>query len=331
MQQQAEPAQNRLAAQQSPPKGSLIRRWAANFWLDFFYFHARYTPWVARWAKGFFLWWAWGCSRHIRTVIQTNARWLLGPEATRQDRKALAKRVLGSFYDFIYDVGRTNRMSREELKALIVSVEGQDHYDHARSLGKGAIIATAHMGSFELGMCAMLEIERGIHVVFQRDPFSNFERLRSDFRKRLGIQEAAVNDGWATWLRLRDALAANEVVAIQADRVMPGQKGVKVPFLGGHTLFPEGPAKLAAITGAPIIPIFTIRQRDGRVRVCIDEPIMVSGADPIAIQEAIAKLAATVGRYVKTYPDQWLVMHRAWCEDIEQPASSEGCGVQENA
>ena len=73
--------------------------------------------------------------------------------------------------------------------------------------GGGAIIATAHMGSFELGMTAMLEVEREIHVVFQRDANPLFERLRSDFRKRVGIHEAAVDEGWAMWLGLRDALA----------------------------------------------------------------------------------------------------------------------------
>jgi phosphatidylinositol dimannoside acyltransferase len=319
MRQQAQAKQlRRIEADKQPRLGDAIRRAAANFWLDFCFFHARYAPWLLRHTQGFFLWWAWGFSRHIRVVTTTNAKWLLGKDSTRAQRKALAKRVIDNFVCFIIDIGCTSRMSRQQLEQQVAAIEGHEAYQRARDLKRGAIIATAHMGSFELGMTAMLKSEKNIHVVFQRDALQLFEQLRSEFRRRMGIHEAAVDEGWAVWLRLRDALQRDEVVAIQADRVMPGQKGIKVPFLGGHSLFPEGPAKLAAITGAPIIPIFTLRLPDGRVRICIEEAIEVSGTDDIAIREAIAKLSQVVGKYVKAYPEQWLVLHRAWCEDEVQ-------------
>ena len=98
---------------------------------------------------------------------------------------------------------------------------------------------------------------------------------------------------------------------------MPGQVGVKVPLLGGHAFFPEGPAKLAAITGSPIIPVFAIRRPDGKVKLFIEQAIHVPEATDIAICAAIAKLADVVGEYIRRYPGQWLVANRAWCEDIE--------------
>jgi lauroyl/myristoyl acyltransferase len=297
--------------------GGGLRRVAADFWLDALFFLAGRAPWVVRGTRGFFLWWAWNTSRYLRQVTRINARRILGEESSARQREALGKRVIGSFFDFVYDIGRTTRMPRRELEGQIVSGEGEEAYHRARSLGKGAIIATAHMGSFELGMCAMLRIEKQIHVVFQRDAFSRFERLRSEFRRRLGIHAAAVDDGWAMWLGLREALGRDEVVAIQADRVMPGQKGVKVPFLGGHALFPDGPARLSAITGAPIIPVFAIRQPDGRVQVHVEEALLPGGGDSDAIGQTVGRLAEMVGKYVKRYPEQWLVLQRAWCEDVE--------------
>jgi KDO2-lipid IV(A) lauroyltransferase len=175
------------------------------------------------------------------------------------------------------------------------------------------------MGSFEVGMVGLLGRESRIHVVFKRDKFSLFERIRQDMRTRLGVLEAPIDEGWSVWMRLRDALANDEAIVAQGDRVLPGQKGIPVPFLGGHLLLPTGPIKLAIASGAPIIPIFTVRQPDARIRVCIEPAIEVEqapdGADPT--EWAILQVAAVLEKYVRTYPDQWLVLHKVFQEDAE--------------
>ena len=50
----------------------------------------------------------------------------------------------------------------------------------------------------------------------------------------VGFLEAPVDDGLSVWVGLRDALLRNEVVLMQGDRVMPGQRGMRLPFLSGH-------------------------------------------------------------------------------------------------
>jgi KDO2-lipid IV(A) lauroyltransferase len=112
-------------------------------------------------------------------------------------------------------------------------------------------------------------------------------------------------------MTLRDALRANEVVAIQGDRVMPGQKGRRMPFLGGHLMLPTGPVKLAMASGAPIIPVFSVRTPRGGVRLFIEEAITVDQD----VDEALARVAAVIAKYVSAYPEQWLVLHRAFDED----------------
>ena len=147
------------------------------------------------------------------------------------------------------------------LRAWVEQVDGASHYRSARASGTGAILVTAHLGPFEVGISALMEQEGKIHVVFQRDDRASFDRLRSKLRSKLGVVEAPIDDGWSIWGGLRDALEANEVVLIQGDRVMPGQRGAEVPFLGGHIPIPTGPVKLALITGSPIIPVFSVRTR----------------------------------------------------------------------
>lgn len=316
MESAIQPERMRIA----PPagKGGAVRQACAAFWLNVMFYLSRRAPGFVRFVRPFIVRGTFAVSRSVRDATLANAGRLLGENATLVQRRELGKRIVGSFYDVICDMGWTRRMSRPQLVARIAAIEGKEQYSRVRQEGKGAIIASAHMGSFELGMAGMLEVEKRIHLVFQRDASSLFEKLRREFHQRMGIIEAAVDDGWGMWMKLREALAADEIVVMHADRAMPGQIGVRVPFMGGHMLFPEGPAKLAAIAGAPIIPVFCVREEDGRVRLFIEQAIRVNEPSAEAIAKAMAELAEVAGRYVRKYPDQWLVLQRAWCEDMTQ-------------
>jgi KDO2-lipid IV(A) lauroyltransferase len=181
---------------------------------------------------------------------------------------------------------------------------------------RGAIIATAHLGSFEAGAAAIVDRERAVHVVFKRDE-TRFEKVRTTLRRKLGVAEAPVDEGWPLWLRLREALQRDEVVMVQADRVMPGQKGFSVPFLHGRLLLPTGPVKLAIASGAPIVPVFAVRTAEHRIRIHV-EPAIIVGDDQHA---SLLKLAGVLERYVRAYPEQWLLFHNAFCEDAEVETS----------
>ena len=295
-----------------------MRAWlgekAAGFWLNALFWHARHRPAVADKVKAFFLAGAWRCSPVLRRHTLLNARRLLGEASTPAQREALARRVIGNFFDFICDVGRSAAMTRAELLARIERIEGTDRYHDARADSCGVILVTAHMGSFEVATAALLDRERRVHVLFRRDAMDLFDRTRTAMRRRLGVIEAPVDEGLSVWVRLREALARDEAVLIQGDRVMPGQKGKPVPFLGGHVLLPTGPVKLAMASAAPILPVFCVRQPDSRLRLFIEHPIRVAPTD--APDDALLRLATVIERYVRSYPDQWLMTQPAWCEDV---------------
>lgn len=313
-----------------PAPTDRLRRGAADFWVWLLVWHAEHLPRLARALRPVMVFFAWHCSRSMRAGTLANARWLLGESSTPRQRAALGRTVVDHFYGFIHELGRNRGRRRADLLADVAGVEGSERYRAARALGQGAIVVTAHLGSFETGVMALRGMEEKVHVVFRRDRMARFEAVRSDQHRRLGVIEAPVDDegGWAVWVRLRDALRADEVVLMQGDRVMPGQKGVRVPFLGGHIEVPAGPIKLALASGAPIVPIFSVREpgRPSRIRVFVEEPITVQPgpSDPQTPHPALLQLAAVIERYVSRYPDQWLMVQPVWCED--GAGSSRGCG-----
>ena len=294
------------------PSSRWLARQAADFWRNFLFWGARRLPRVARRTRSFFLRGTWKYSPYLRDITLSNARRLLGDDSTDAQREALARAVIGNCYDFVCDVGQSVTLNRRRLLERIESVEGEERYAAARRDGSGAIVVTAHMGSFEVGMAALRQREKRVHVLFRPDSMGLFEKSRSALRRRLGVCEACVDDGLPVWLRLREALAKNEVVLVQGDRVLPGQKGQPMPFLGGRMLMPTGPVKLALASGAPIIPVFSVRTAAGKIRLFIEEPIRPAG---LGADAAMSRIASIIAHYVRRYPDQWLVLHRPWCDE----------------
>ena len=255
----------------------------------------------------------------VLAAINKNAARIFGREFDRGEGRRFAARVIGSFYDFVLDVGRSSRMSPHELACLVESVEGLDAYRASRAGGKGAILVTAHLGTFEAGLAALTREERSVRVVFKRDSVPAYERLRSRLHEALGVIETPIDDGLTTWLALREALLADGVIVMQGDRAVPGQKSQVVPFLHGHVCLPTGPVRLAQLTGAPIIPVFAMPTRAGRYRVLLKPAIHVATNDDqsagMAPAAALRAMADAIAEVVAEHPHQWLALEAVFQED----------------
>ena len=281
--------------------------------LRLFFVAARVAPWVLRSTRPVWVGGTWLVAGRVRAAVRDNLRHVLGAHATDRALNRTGRGVVGSFYDFVCEVAANHRSSLDELIGRIDRIEGGNAFLAERQNRRGAVLVTAHFGNFEVGLAAMREKEERVHVVFQRDRQTGFEKIRSDLHRQLGIVETPIDDGMASWLALRDALQADGVVMLQGDRVMPGQRGAAVPFFDARIELPIGPAKLALMTGAPLIPVFAVRQGGGRVRIVLGEPIEVPDAE--AVEPALARVARSMQAVIAQHPEQWHVLHRAFLDE----------------
>lgn len=261
-------------------------------------------------------------SARVRSATRMNAERIFTRRLSTPDAWRFALGVVGNFYQFVTDLGRSQRLSASDLVRSIESVEGREGYDACRALGRGCVIVTAHLGSFEVGLAGLATAEDHIHVVFKRDESHIFEEMRSGLRRTLGIREVPIDDGWDAWLRLRDALRRDEVVVMQGDRAMRGQRWLSVKFLGGHLRLPLGPARLAQLTGSPIVPVAAVRCASSgparhHYRLQLGNPIMVgdSAASETVIDEAVRSIGSAIESMVARHPDQWLALVPVFEED----------------
>ena len=250
------------------------------------------------------------CVRSWRNRLIENAALALGPLSSRAERVRCAYAMLGSMQLLIADVLASQNFSAAQLCARVTQLDRTSEYHAARALGRGVIITGIHMGAFEPALAILCQHERRVHVLFQPDPKPRFEHARQQMRQRLGVVEHHITNGVAAWGELLEALKADEAVVLHGDFVLPGQRGVCMPFLGDSKVhLPSGPVRLSAASGAPIIPTFCARAANG-FRVWSDGFIRAP-CEPVAVHEAAkhpAQLAlvAAMERAIRAHPEQWM-------------------------
>ena len=185
-----------------------------------------------------------------------------------------------------------------------VDVVGEEHFEEARAHGRGIIFTSAHMGSIEVASALLL---LGGHRIT-----SVAERLRPKLlmdwivicRQKVGVTLLPVQ---GSGVRLLRALRRNEMVALVVDIGVGKAIGVPVRFFGHETYFPVGPARLARLSGAPILFGLAVRLPGNRFASYISPPIFAN-RQLQANEDALITTQRIVDefeRFVRKYPEQW--------------------------
>lgn len=196
-----------------------------------------------------------------------------------------------------------------------VSMEGLEYLETALEAGKGAILVTAHIGNWELLAARLAQIGPTAGIV---RPLSNqsAQNLMSGVRQDYGIGLISKNAAVRPSLKF---LKSNGILVILPDR-HAGRQGELLPLFGRLTRFESAPARLAILSGAPILMTYGARRGpwlgDGRIEGHIAPPFRVDAASksdrPLVTTQGTARVIAGLESMVRAHPDQWSWMLRRW-------------------
>jgi len=259
-----------------------------------------------------------------RRAIRENLSIILGqPAGSEQVRRTAAEMVRShssAWFDFLQFALRPPA----ESARLVESVVGFSRLVEERLKGRGVLLLTAHLGNWEVGGFMLAEVRQPIHVVLVPDMFSGVERVRRRLHARAGVTEIPVDRTILPTLSVLRALQRNAIVAMQGDRDFDNT-GIAVPFFGREAYFPRGPLRVAAATGAAVLPAFIVRVPDGRYRAIIEEPLPVERGGPrdAALRTNLERYVAVLERYVRLYPDQWYCFYPFWDDPSRKATDAE--------
>jgi len=187
-----------------------------------------------------------------------------------------------------------------------IEYEGLEHYERAKAKGRGVLFATAHLGNWELSAYAHALLAEPMNVVVR--PLDN-PTIDDIVERRRGLSGNKLLSKRDFARSILHALRNNEAVGILVDQNSSPDTGVFVPFFGRLACAGSTFAKLAARSGAAVIPGFAVWRADlSRYTLRFYPEIQMTGdvvADTAAIQSAVEAA-------IRENPDQWLWIHRRW-------------------
>ncbi|MGZ5492847.1 MAG: lysophospholipid acyltransferase family protein [Thermoanaerobaculia bacterium] len=204
---------------------------------------------------------------------------------------------------------RMQSMTAEEVMASC-DVVNREIFDDALALGRGLILISAHLGSWEVGGMVVLSLSDDVRTVTRRLDNEYLEREATSLRASTG---AKIIDRRNAARPLLKALSEKAAVVILPDQAVLPREGVQVPFLGRLAWTTAAPAKLAVRHDSPIVFVFCIPQKT-RHRLEFLEPIRVdqlteAERDPVALTTRINDV---ISRRITADPELWLWMHDRW-------------------
>jgi lauroyl/myristoyl acyltransferase len=236
------------------------------------------------------------------------------PRADAAELDELVRQALRSYARYWREAFLLPSMDLAAVQAeMDANLTGVPYLDSALAAGNGAVVALTHSGNFDAAGVWLADHCGKFTTVAQRLRPESLYRAFVRYRESLGFEILPLTGGETSTTRtLLRRLRANEVVCLVADRdLSPG--GVPVTFFGEPATMPAGPAKLAAATGAALLPVggwFTERGWSFRIH----PPIRVTGRQDTAA--ATQSLADVFAGDIAAHPADWHMMQPLWTADL---------------
>jgi len=275
----------------------------------FFKFLGRIPRRWARRVSGFLgeLWFA--VDKRHRQMALDNLTRAFGGEKSGREIRQIAKQVFRNIVHVVFEVGWSLHLHPKDLDAFF-SVKGLANLRATVGKGKGALVLTGHVGNWELMPVVAAMAGYSANVLYRPIDYAPLDRFFVEARSRFGLKMIPKD---ASLLRVFRALKRGETVVMLLDQNVGLHKGVMVDFFGRRACTSYGLAYIALKTGAPVLPIFVVR--DGRgftAEIGPEIPFTKTGDDRKDLEENTLQYNETLESIIRRYPDQWFWIHNRW-------------------
>ncbi len=250
--------------------------------------------------------------RKRKHIAYHNLKTVFGSLKTEKECNEIVKTIFCDAVNNALEIAKVACTNPVVLKEM-VSIEGLEYLNDALSQGKGTVAISAHMGNFLL---------IGPRLIIEGYPFSLIARDPKDkvlahtllgMRTTLGLESIPDQPRKVCVVRSLVALKRNRILYLQLDQNASSQD-LWVDFFGWLVPTFRGPVVFSMRTGAPITPMFIVRDTPYHHRLIITPPLQLESTDNKEndILRNTANLTKLIESYIQQYPTQWWWFHRRW-------------------
>jgi KDO2-lipid IV(A) lauroyltransferase len=248
--------------------------------------------------------------RRRKKIALANLGLAFGNDKNENEKKAICKGAMinfaSAFAEVLYFVNYPKR-----LDPSIIQVEGREYLEAAISQGRGVVIFSAHLGNFGLGMMRLVRLGYPVNVVVRNPRLEPLARFLGQISQGFGLTFIPDRPPLACAHRCLEALRRKELLFLLID-LNVGKGGIYVDFFGKLVPTFKGPAVLALRTGAPILPMFVVKDDAGRHKLIIEPELeyQTSGDRRQDVYDLTVRFSKVAESYVRAHPEQWFWLHR---------------------
>ena len=243
--------------------------------------------------------------RWPRRIALNNLHLALGKEKSAEEIKRIC-------LDSFKNIGKDMMLNLRGLEyadsyiKTLARLEGKEYLDRALKQGKGVIVLSAHLGNFPLMIVRLIKEGYPLTIVARESKNPKIIKFLTSFKDAFGIKSIPIKPKITCVARCLRALKENRILMIQIDLNAPVTEAW-VDFFGYLVPTFKGPVVFSLRTGAPILPVFTIRNPDSHHKIIIHPPfgLNTTGNSQQDITSNIAQLTKIVEAAVREYPEQW--------------------------
>ncbi len=275
------------------------------FWRRLAQAGARHGPeWWVRYSPPFFGYAAALAIPSARRNVLENLKRIRGPGSRLENVRQTAE-VFSNYASCLAETLATGSSNGRPPEAIRVG----EHYLHeAAEIGKGIVVVTIHSAGWDIaGQFFMRRRGLDMMLVMEAERDAEAQALHDEARKRLGLKVAHVGgtDPLASLPILRH-LRGGGIAALQLDRLPSGMRHRKVRLLGTDGALPEGPFRIAQLTGAPLLPVFCARLAYQKYLIEAHRPLTISRrASEDEIDDVAQGVADAMTSFLRVNPTQW--------------------------
>jgi len=203
------------------------------------------------------------------------------------------------------------KYTRENIERIVI-LDGFENFDAARRRGKGVLFLTGHMSAWELAPFAHALYGYPLHFLVRPIANRRVDALIDCYRCRSGNRPIDKNRSARAILKV---LGDSGTVGILMDHNTIPEESVFVDFFGIPASTSSGLARVALRTDAAVVPGFLSwdeGRRKYRLRFQPAVELIRTGNEESDVVENTARFTRVIEEYVRTYPDQWLWLHKRW-------------------
>lgn len=226
----------------------------------------------------------------------------------RQRAYIIAKESGVRFGRMFMEVLHIPKLNKDNINEY-VAIEGKKNLEAALSYGRGAVLATAHSGNWELLGAALAMHGFPLVAVAQKQTNAAMDRFINEYRTLAGMHVT-----YKTGVReMVTLLGKGQIIGLLMDQ-NAGSNGIFVDFFGRPASTPQGAAALARLKNAPIVPAFITENRDGTHTAILHPIVWVNKTEnrDQDIWHTTNQLTEIIENHIRKFPHEWFWLHNRW-------------------